>query len=120
APATPTVTIHAVSKAVPSAVGNASVTIVNPPAVIITISPTSVTMGAGRSHKFTAKVLNASTTAVTWSVNGVAGGNSVVGTISGGVYVAPNISSPTRVRVTATSVADPSKSASATVTIVKN
>ena len=120
APATPTVTVHAVSKAVPSAVGNASVTIVNPPAVIITISPTSVTMRAGRSHKFTAKVLNASTTAVTWSVNGVAGGNSVVGTISGGVYVAPNISSPTRVRVTATSVADPSKSASATVTIVKN
>jgi len=119
-PSTATVTVHAVSNALRAAVGSASVTIINPPPVTITISPTSASVRAGRTHKFTAKVVNASTTGVTWSVNGVTGGNSTVGTIANGVFMAPQIvPSPATVVVTATSAADPSKSASATVTILK-
>jgi len=62
-------------------------------------------------------------TSVTWSVNGVPGGNSTVGTIvSNGIYTAlytapPAVPSPAMVSVTVTSVADSSKSASASVTI---
>ena len=40
--------------------------------------------------QFTATVTGTTNTAVTWSVNGVAGGNSTVGTIStSGAYTAP-------------------------------
>ena len=50
-----------------------------------------------------------------------AGGNATVGTISAsGVYRAPSsVPSPSVVTVTATSVADPTKSASASVTVRK-
>ena len=42
------------------------------------------------TQTFTATVTNTPNTAVTWDVNGVAGGNSTVGTISAaGVYSAP-------------------------------
>jgi hypothetical protein len=56
-------------------------------------------------------------------VNGIAGGNSTLGTITpngatGALYVAPVVPpSPSTVSVVVTSVADPSKSATATVTI---
>jgi len=124
-PTPATVTIHATSSAMPSAVGSASVTITNPvppppPApVSVTISPTTATVRAGRTVKFTAAVQNASTTKVTWMVNGIAGGNSTVGRIgSGGLYTAPNtIPASAGVTVTAVSAADPTKSASAVVTI---
>jgi hypothetical protein len=56
---------------------------------------------------------------VTWQVNGVAGGNTTVGTVTaGGVYTAPSaVPSPETVTVTALSAADPTKSASAQVTV---
>jgi hypothetical protein len=55
----------------------------------------------------------------TTEVNGVAGGNSTVGTIStSGLYTPPaNVPSPSTVTITAISVADSTKSASAQVTI---
>lgn len=62
--------------------------------------------------------------ALAWSVNGIAGGDSAVGTIvpNGAmvaVYTAPaTIPSPATVTVTATSVADPTKAASASVAVV--
>ncbi len=61
-------------------------------------------------------------TAVNWSVNGIAGGNSTVGTISAtGAYTAPqNLLSPASVTLTATSVADPAKSASATANVMSD
>jgi hypothetical protein len=124
APSPATVTVHASSKVVtPAAVGSATVTIVNPPppppAVTITISPSSATVVVKKTHQFTAKVKNASNTAVTWKVNQITGGNSALGTIStAGLYTAPAaVPSPANVTVTAVSVADSTKSASATVTI---
>jgi hypothetical protein len=125
APATPptpaTVTVHATSQAVSQAVGSAAVTISAPPQVSVTISPTSASVRVGRTVTFTATVHNATNTSVSWSVNGIAGGNAIVGTISAsGVYTAPaSVPSPSTVTVKAVSVADTSKSASANVTVLR-
>ena len=74
----------------------------------------------GSTDSFTATVSNLSNTAVTWQVNGVAGGNGTVGTISSaGVYTPPAvIPSSNTVTVTAVSVASPSVSGSASVSIL--
>src|SRR5947207_14951625 len=90
-----------------------------PMPVRVTISPVSATVGAGGTQQFTATVQNTSNTAVTWQVSGVTGGNATVGTISSsGLYTAPAVvPNPATVTVTAVSQADPTKSASAQVTI---
>ena len=90
-----------------------------PMPVRVTISPVSATVGAGGTQQFTATVQNTSNTAVTWQVSGVSGGNATVGTISSsGLYTAPAVvPNPATVTVTAVSQADPTKSASAQVTI---
>jgi len=91
----------------------------SPQPVSVTISPTSATVRISKTKQFTATVQNTANTAVTWQVNGITGGYSTVGTISAsGLYKAPgSVPSPATVTVTAVSVVDPSKSASATVTI---
>jgi len=92
-----------------------------PAAITITISPTSAAVRAGKTKAFTATVLNTSNQAVTWKVNGITGGSSKTGFISSlGTYVAPPIV-PLQlvVTVSAVSVADPTKSASASVTVVR-
>jgi hypothetical protein len=90
-----------------------------PPAIAVSISPTSATVAPSSSKIFKATVVNSSNTAVNWQVNNTTGGNSTVGTIdSSGVYVAPaSEPSPPTVNVKAVSQADPSKSATARVTI---
>jgi hypothetical protein len=98
-----------------------SVTVTAPAAVGIAISPTSATLRVRQQRQFTATVTGTSNTAVVWKVNGVAGGNTTVGRVSSsGVYTAPRrVPSPAVVSVSATSVADPTKSASAQVTVTK-
>ena len=89
-------------------------------AVTVTISPTSASVqAAGGTQAFTGTAQNATTPGVTWSVNGAAGGNATVGTISAqGVYTAPaSVPSPATVTVTAASIQDPTVTASAQVTI---
>jgi hypothetical protein len=94
--------------------------------VQVSISPTLVTLATLATQQFTATVTGTTNTAVTWQVNGVAGGNQTVGlittTIPGtageSLYLGPSsVPSPVTVSVTAVSQADPTKSASATVTI---
>ena len=89
------------------------------PTVTVAVSPTSATLAPGAAQNFAASVSGASNTAVTWSVNGIAGGNATVGTISSsGAYTAPAaVPSPATVTVRATSVASTSASAQASVTI---
>lgn len=119
-PSPATVTIHATSQAVSAAVGSATATITNPPApVSVMISPSAASVALKATKQFTAKILNTSNTTVTWKVNGVTAGNSTVGEIStAGLYTAPAALPPTAgITVTAVSVADPTKSASATVTL---
>jgi hypothetical protein len=90
--------------------------------VTIGISPASASVLINRTLQFTATVQNTSNKAVTWKVNGVVGGNGKVGTISTtGLYRAPAaVPSPAVVSVSATSVAAPTKVASAAVTIKLN
>jgi hypothetical protein len=87
------------------------------PAPTVTVSPTTATLTTGGTQTFTATVQNGSGT-VNWSVNGVAGGNATVGTItSAGVYTAPaSVPAGGSVTVTAT-LQGTSTSGSATVTI---
>ncbi|HSB76128.1 MAG TPA: hypothetical protein VLC12_10785 [Terriglobales bacterium] len=89
------------------------------PTIAVTVTPTAVTLAPGKSAVFTASVTNTTNTAVTWLVNNKPGGNASVGTISNkGVYVAPSTEpNPPTVNVTAASQADPTKSATALVTI---
>jgi len=82
------------------------------------VSPTTASLTIGQTTTFSATVTNTSNTAVTWNVNGVAGGNSSVGTISAaGVYTAPGRVPSSTILITATSAADTSKSASASVNV---
>ena len=84
-----------------------------PPIIGISLSPASATLGPLQTQQFTAAVTNASNTGVTWSLN------PNIGTIGGtGLYTAPaSVTSQQMVTVTATSVADTSKGASAMVTL---
>jgi hypothetical protein len=95
-------------------VGSNSTSTSTPPT--ISLNQTSVNLVAGASFTFTATVQNSSNTAGAWSVDGVASGNSTVGTItSGGVYTAPGAAGSHT--VTAAIVADSSVTAKATVTV---
>jgi len=94
--------------------------------VSVTISPSTATLATLATQPFTATVSGSTNTAVTWQVSGVTGGNSTVGLISTTVpgtssealYLGPSaVPSPATVSVTAISQADPTKSASATVTL---
>ncbi len=93
----------------------------SPPQITIGVSPPTVTLEAANGTQlFTATVTNAhSNQGVTWQVDGVAGGNATVGTITpSGSYTAPAaVPSPAAVTVTATSSEDPTKSATAQITI---
>lgn len=91
----------------------------NPPPptpVTITLSSSTVTLQAGAQQQFSAVVKGTSNTAVSWSVDGKAGGDSSVGTLSAtGMYTAPSQAGTHT--VTATSQADTTKSANAQVTV---
>jgi hypothetical protein len=106
------VTITATSQADPTKFASATVNLV--PVVGISINPPTVNLGAGQPEAFSTKVTGSTNTAVTWSVS-----PSNVGQLMNGTYFAPAIvNAPQTVVVTATSVADPTKSASATVSLV--
>ena len=99
-PTPATVTVRATSTDDPSRSGSAQVTINQAPAISVTVTPTTASVPAsGGTQTFTATVTNTATTTVTWSVNGKAGGDATVGTISAfGVYTAPAAAPITRNR----------------------
>ncbi|MCX6588702.1 MAG: malectin domain-containing carbohydrate-binding protein [Acidobacteria bacterium] len=82
------------------------------PPVSVTLSPTAATLASGATRQFSALVANATNSAVTWSLSPALGAIS-----SSGLYQAPTVTSPTGLTVRATSVADPTKSATAQLTI---
>jgi len=90
------------------------------PAVVVIVNPNSATVAEGSTQRFQVKVTGSSNTSVTWAVSGAGCSGAACGTISGdGLYTPPaSVPSPATLRVTVTSVADPTKSASASVTIV--
>jgi hypothetical protein len=118
------VTVTAIAQVNPK--DSASVTVALQDNIAISVLPTSATVSTSAAQLFTATVTpgtGSPSTAVTWSVNGIAGGNSILGTIvpngpTTALYTAPSATpTPPTVTVIVTSVADTSKSASASVTI---
>jgi Putative Ig domain len=85
------VTVTAVAAADTSKFASTTVSIVLPPAVIL--SPTAATVAAGASQQFTATVQQ--NAPVTWKVNNIVGGNATFGTITqAGLYTAPQVPPP--------------------------
>lgn len=93
-----------------------------PPSITVTVTSSASTVLLGNQLTLTATVTNTTDPSVSWSVNGIAGGSSPVGTISAvGVYTAPaDLPSPVAVQITATSNVDATKSGSASVTITSD
>jgi len=86
---------------------------------VVTITPAAAEVHLGTFQQFSAKVTGATSTSVTWSVSLPAGATGSAGSVStGGRYTPPSaMPSVNSVTVTATSVATPTVSASAVVTL---
>lgn len=97
-----------------SKAATAKLTVATPTSIAVTIDPSEVTLGPGDGQVFHATVTGTSDTRVTWSVAESGGG----GIDDRGVYTAPRALGV--FHVVATSVADPSKAARATVTVAYN
>jgi hypothetical protein len=91
-----------------------------PPPITVSVSPQSSTLTVGTSIQFTARVTGTPNTGVTWSINGIAGGSAELGLISSsGFYTVPSVPpSPNVMTVSAASIANPSRTGSASATIV--
>ena len=122
-PSPPNVAVTAVSGADPRASNSAAVTLQDN--ISVNVLPATATLPTGGTQTFTANVSGAggASTGVNWSVNGIAGGNSTVGTVAANgadtaIYTAPAVPPASgAVTVTASSQADSAKSGSASVTI---
>ena len=87
-----------------------------PPQISVMIHQPSTNVPAGTTAQSTATVTGTTNTAVTWSVDAIAGGDADTGPIDAtGMYHAPAMAGSHT--ITATSVADPTKSASASITV---
>ncbi len=127
-PAANPVALTATSSADPSRSANAVITIAGTATNIsVTVSPLyiflSPSAGTAVTQQFFANVTGSSNTAVTWSVQSAVAGEGCTGSFCGsitaaGIYSAPSSApTPNAIAVLATSVADPTKFAAATVAI---
>jgi len=108
-------TVTATSVANTSAFASAGVTVTAAP-ITVSVNPTSASLLTNGTQQFTATVQNTSNTGVTWTVDGSSSGSPTSGTITAsGLYTAGT--STGNHSVVATSLADPTKSAAAVVTI---
>ncbi len=89
--------------------GAANITVA-PVALTVSISPQTVSLAGGETLQFAATVTGTENTGVRWS--------SSMGTIAGGVFLAPLTNITEQTTITATAVADPSQTATATVTVL--
>jgi len=87
---------------------------------VVSISPArGLAVPVGGSAIFTASVAGNANTAVKWSVTGSGCSSSACGTMMGSSYVAPgSLPNPPSVKVTATSEADPTASASIIINLI--
>jgi hypothetical protein len=100
-PSPATVTITATDTTATTQIGTATITIVA--AQGVTVSPAAIAIPAGTSATFSATASGNPVTP-TWQVNGIAGGNASVGTITtAGVYTSP-LTPPSGGSVTITAV----------------
>lgn len=110
--------VTATSISSPSASASATVTITTQP-VTLSIAPASATLKAGFLEFYSATVGGTSNKLTTWTVNDSPGDTTYPGSISGGSYSAPApvIGAHTYL-IEVISNADPTKTASATVTVI--
>jgi hypothetical protein len=88
--------------------------------ISVSVTPASVSVPVNSTTQFAATVTGASSTAVTWDVNGTVGGNAAVGFVDSisGLYTAPaSLPAPATVTVSATVNSAPRVKGSALVTI---
>lgn len=128
------VTIHATGSLATGGTGIASATVTVTSNVSVSVSPASATVSVGQRKSFAANAANTTNTAVSWTVNGVPNGNTIVGQVcltgsnpcvapaapvSGSVDILAPAAVPAANPVTlvATSRADASKSGNAIVAI---
>jgi hypothetical protein len=84
--------------------------------IVVTVSPSLAALTTSEPQQFAATLANTTSTSVDWSVDGISGGNSQVGTItSGGLFTPPSAAGTHK--ITATSTVDPTKSNSGTVAV---
>jgi len=121
-PQSATITVTATTQSAPQA--SASATVQLQDGIAVSIAPVSANLPPGGSVNFMASVTGASglNAGVSWSVNGVSGGNASLGFLtatsaSSATYAAPAFPPSVGVSVIATSLADGSKSASASITV---
>lgn len=90
------------------------------PSLFVSVAPNPIDVAVSTQQQFTATVTGTTNTNVNWEVDGIANGNSTVGTITAaGIFTAPaTIPTPATVTITAISAADGSTSGSAQATIV--
>jgi hypothetical protein len=82
--------------------------------ITVSVNPNNSALPVGQTQQFTATVLNTSNPAVSWTITPT-GAGSIDNT---GLYTAPaTVPAQSVVTVTATSVADPTKTASAVITV---
>jgi len=116
---TASVPANATSGPITVTLSNGSFTTSNFSVLALQIVPSVVSILPNQSQLFNVTVPSQlGNNNVTWSVNGINGGNSSVGTISStGLYIAPNITTSQSFNVRATSVARPTAFAQATVNV---
>ncbi|MHB8872169.1 MAG: Ig-like domain-containing protein, partial [Myxococcaceae bacterium] len=110
-------TYHAMATSVADPSKSAQATIIVPPAggISVSVSPTSATLATLASRQFSAYVSGATNTQVSWTVVEGASGGTISST---GYYTAPDV--PGSYRVSAISLADPSRRGYATVNVTSN
>ncbi len=93
-----------------------STPVTDPAQISVAVTPTTAIISAVQTQQFTATVMNSTNSEVTWSVDGIQGGNANVGIIStGGLYTPPSVQSTHS--ISATSITDTTKSGSASITV---
>ncbi len=102
-------TVRASSKVSATALGSAKIRVGH---VAVSVSPSAVTVGAGGTMAFTAKVTGTKNESVTWSIREPSACGSVA---PSGLYTAPGSAAVCHVDVA--SVADPAAAAEATATV---
>jgi cytochrome b involved in lipid metabolism len=107
-----TVTAASTQDATKSASALITVSAATPPppaAIVVSVSPSALSLAAGATHQFNATLTN-STLGVTWTATAAIGKISATGALTAAMV-------PASGKVTATSVQDPTKSASVQVTL---
>ncbi len=117
-PSPATVTVRATSAADPTVFAQSTITLTTPP-VVVAVTPATASVVLGATQSFATTVTGNANTAVTWSVNGTAGGSATVGTITpAGVYTAPLLMpAPSTITLRATSAAVGTAFGQSTVTL---